>query len=289
MHRISVSSFFFLAGLCFSSWASRIPDIQLKLHLNNAGLGAALLGLPVGLLISLPVAGWIVAKFGSRPVVISAAFLYACTLPVLGLAQTTGQLVICLFVFGMSGNMLNISMNTQAVGTEKLYGRSIMASYHGLWSLAGFSGAAIGTLIVGLQIIPYKHFLIITATSTVIIISASRYLLRHDMNRNEQQPIFAKPDASLVTLGIIAFCCMICEGAMFDWSGVYFQKIVRPENGLVTAGYTAFMCTMATGRFIGDWAATRLGKKKILQISGAMTATGLLIAVIFPFGTIAFA
>jgi MFS family permease len=110
-----------------------------------------------------------------------------------------------------------------------------------------------------------------------------KHLLNEDSNKNEQQPIFARPDRSLINLGLIAFCSMICEGAMFDWSGVYFKKVIQPEKGLVTAGYAAFMCTMATGRFIGDWVTTRIGKKRTLQWSGVLTATGLLIAVIFPF------
>lgn len=283
IYRITVSSFFFLAGLCFSSWASRIPDIQLKLHLNNAALGAVLLGLPAGLLVSLPVAGWLVAKFGSRIIVICAAMAYACTLPALGFVQSTAQLVACLFVFGMFGNMLNISMNTQAVGTEALYERSIMASYHGLWSLAGFSGAAIGTLMVGLGLPPSIHFLIVCGMSLLIVVFGWKHLLTEDANKDEKLPIFAKPDRSLIYLGLIAFCSMICEGAMFDWSGVYFKKIIQPEKGWVTAGYAAFMSTMATGRFIGDWVTTRIGKKRTLQWSGALTATGLLIAVIFPF------
>ncbi len=75
---------------------------------------------------------------------------------------------------------------------------------------------------------------------------------------------------------------MICEGAMFDWSGIYFAKVVRPDPSLVTVGYTAFMCTMATGRFVGDWVAFRLGMKTMLQVSGLLTAGGLLLAVIFP-------
>ena len=283
IYRIAVSSFFFMAGLCFSSWASRIPAIQLRLHLSNAGLGAVLLALPTGLLISLPIAGWLVARVGSRSIVIGAALLYALTLPMLGMAKNTAQLVICLFVFGMGGNMLNISMNTQAVGTESMYGRSIMASYHGLWSLAGFTGAAIGTLFVGIGLAPWEHFLIISVLALIIVALASGHLLKEDINKNEQQPIFARPDRTLISLGLIAFCSMICEGAMFDWSGVYFQKVVQPENGLVTAGYTAFMCTMATGRFVGDWVTTKAGKKKTLQISGILTAVGLLIAVGFPY------
>jgi MFS family permease len=282
VRRIAVSSFFFLAGLCFSSWASRIPDIRLKLHLDNAALGAVLLGLPAGLMVSLPLAGWLVAKFGSRPIALAAAIAYALTLPVLGLVNAVWQLVACLFVFGMGGNLLNISINTQAIGTEALYGRTIMASYHGLWSLAGFSGAALGTLFINLHWLPWQHFLVITALAFLIVLATSGSLVPEDSSARSNQPIFARPDRSLINLGIIAFCSMICEGAMFDWSGVYFQKVIHPPQGLVAIGYTAFMSTMAGGRFFGDWLATKWGIKRILQISGTLTATGLLTAIVFP-------
>jgi MFS family permease len=283
LHRIAVSCFFFLAGLCFSSWASRIPDIRLKLHLDNAALGAVLLGLPAGLLTSLPLAGWLVARFGSRPIALFAALLYAITLPSLGLAAAPWQLVTCLFVFGMGGNLLNISMNTQAIGTEALYGRTIMASYHGIWSVAGFSGAAIGTLFIRLGWLPYQHFIVITSLAWLIVAVTSGQLLAQDAHAGgEDRPIFAWPDRSLINLGMIAFCSMICEGAMFDWSGVYFQKVIQPPHGLVAIGYTAFMSTMASGRFLGDWLATKWGIKRILQISGTLTAAGLLTAILFP-------
>jgi MFS family permease len=282
IHRIAVSSFFFLAGICFASWASRIPDIQAKLQLNSAALGGILLCLPIGLVTSLPIAGFLVAKYGSRIIVMCSAILYACTLPMLGFASSTVQLMIALFVFGFGGNMINISINTQAVGTESLYHKPIMASFHGLWSMAGFTGAALGTLMVHFHVIPPYHFLCITALAALVLIFFSGKLIHKDFNRDEKQPIFAKPDKSILNFGLIAFCSMICEGAMFDWSGIYFVKVVKPDPSLVTVGYTAFMCTMATGRFIGDWVAFRLGMKKMLQLSGIMTASGLLLAVFFP-------
>ncbi len=282
LHRIAVSGFFFLAGICFASWASRIPDIQAKLQLSSAELGGILLCLPVGLLTSLPVAGFLVAKYGSRIIVMIAAILYSCTLPMLGFAGSVGQLMITLFVFGFGGNMMNISINTQAVGTETLYEKPIMASFHGVWSMAGFTGAAVGTLMVRFHILPPYHFLCITGISICILILFSGKLVPKDHSRDEKQPIFVRPDKSLLNFGLIAFFSMICEGAMFDWSGIYFAKVVRPDPSLVTVGYTAFMCTMATGRFIGDWVAFRLGMKRMLQLSGLLTAAGLLLAVIFP-------
>jgi len=282
VHRIAVSSFFFLAGLCFSSWGSRIPSIQQKFQLNNRDLGFILLALPSGLIASLPLAGWLVARMGSRPIAIIAAACYACTLPVIGGVAEVWQLVACLFFFGMGGNLLNISINTQAIGTETLYGRTIMASYHGLWSLGGFSGSFLGGVFIGLSWLPWQHFLVIMTLALLgVIISAPRLVPKDDF-ATSNQPIFVKPDRSLITLGIIAFCSMMCEGSMFDWSNVYFLKVVHPPKALLGLGLTAFMSTMASGRFLGDALTTRWGMKTILQFSGLFTAAGLLIAVFLP-------
>ncbi|HUB62667.1 MAG TPA: MFS transporter [Puia sp.] len=283
IHRIAVSSYFFLAGLCFFSWASRIPNIQNKLHLDNAALGGVLLGLPAGLMVSLPLAGWLVARLGSRPVAMTAALLYAGMLPVLGLVTQGWQLVGCLFIFGMGGNLLNISINTQAIGTEALYGRTIMASYHGLWSLAGFTGASLGNLFISLGWVPWEHFLVISGMALLIVVTSSGQLIITERGGRSGQPIFARPDRSLVNLGIIAFCSMICEGSMFDWSNVYWQRVVLPPKVLAGLGLTAFSFTMAGGRFIGDLLATRWGIRRMLQVSGGLTAMGLLIAILFPF------
>src|SRR5262245_12816724 len=132
LYRVTVSVFFFIAGLTFASWASRIPDIKTYLQLDEAALGTVLLALPAGLMASLPISGWLVSRFGSRQTVIVGAVLYPLTLVFLGLASSIYHLIAILFFFGIWANMVNIAMNTQAVGVESLYGRSIMASFHGL-------------------------------------------------------------------------------------------------------------------------------------------------------------
>jgi MFS family permease len=281
-HRIAVAAFFFIVGLSFMSWASRIPEIKLMLGLNEAALGSILLALPLGAVCSLPISGFLVAKYGSRKVILIAASCYPLVLILLGLAPDVLQLVTFLFVFGMLGNMCNISVNTQAVGVESLYGRSIMASFHGIWSLAGFCGAFIGKLMVSWNIGPRYHFLIICALSLLLILLVRRYTIEKD-NVHPDQPIFAWPDAGLLKLGVIAFSCMACEGTMFDWSGVYFQEIVKAPKASVPLGLMVFMATMALGRFIGDRIITRFGRQKLLQASGLVICTGLLIAVVFPY------
>jgi MFS family permease len=252
--RMVVGVMFFLAGLCFASWASRIVTVQQTLGLTDAALGAVLFSLPVGLMCSLPFSGWIITVIGSRRLLIVALIFYCLTLVSLSLAQNVFQLIGCLVLFGFSSNSVNIAVNTQAVAAEELYKKPIMASFHGLWSLAGFTGAGIGTFMIGRGIAPLYHFIFIAVLTIIAIALVARYLKNDKVTSSG--PVFVMPDKSLITLGIIAMCSMICEGAMFDWSVIYFKKVVI---------------------------ARTYGLKRILQVSGSLTVTGLLIAVIFPY------
>jgi MFS family permease len=281
-HRLAVAAFFFIAGFCFASWASRIPTIQQKLGLSEPELGVVLFALPVGLLISLPLSGWLVSRKGSKAIAGIAVASYACILVTLGLAEKTSHLVAGLFCFGLAGNMSNISVNTQAVGVEALYKRNIMGSFHGIWSLAGFTGAAFGSFLSGLGLVPAHHFTVVLIIAMLIFLVAFRYLISTDVQAKEATPMFAVPDKSLLTLGLIAFCSMLCEGAMFDWSGIYFKKVVMAKPSLVGAGYTAFMSTMALSRFAADYFTYKYGFKLIIQVSGLIIMSGLSLAVLFP-------
>lgn len=279
-HRIAISVFFFAKGFTFASWASRIPHIQAKLNLGEGALGTILLALPMGLMVSLLLAGNLIARFGSKKVLILAAICYSSILVLLGLANSSWQLALALFLFGLAANFYNISVNSQAVFVEKMYGRSIMASFHGIWSLAGFTGAAVGLVMVSLELLPWQHFAIIGLTTIICAVIFIAGAL--DAKSDSSQAGFAWPDKKIMQLGLIAFGCLVCEGTMFDWSGIYFSKVVKAPAHLTSLGYAAFMGCMAAGRFAADKFVTALGPRKMLQFSGILIASGLLLSVLFP-------
>lgn len=283
IYRIAISAFFFVAGLTFATWASRIPDIKSSLHLSDAGLGLILFALPVGQIVSLPLSAALVSRFGSKTLIIVGALLYPLTLVLLAVSNTSLLLAGSLFVFGLWANLLNIAMNTQAVAVESIYGRSIMASFHGVWSMAGFTGALAGTFFVSAGLSPLVHFTIVCLATGMVVWAAHKHTVpTNGKTGGTKQPLFVRPDKRIMILGLIAFCCMVCEGAMADWSGVYYQKVVQARQSLTTIGYVAFMSTMATGRFLGDWLVTKFGVVRMLKISGILIASGLFTAVLFP-------
>lgn len=288
--RIAVSLFYFGMGFCFASWASRIPDIKQTLGLSEGELGTILFSLPVGQLVAMPFSGRTVTRIGSKRVILFSLSLYALALTNIGLATSAWMLAFALFLFGMAGNFNNIAVNTQGVYAEELYGKTIMGSFHGSWSLAGFCGALFGLAMTGFGLEPFRHFVLVAGIVIIIILANQKYLIRTKKPKPAEiqaaevrTPRFSLPDKSLLWLGLIGFCCMASEGVMFDWSGVYFKDIVKAPTALVSLGYTSFMIMMATGRFLSDFAVSRFGRKRVLQVSGVAISVGLLSAVAFPY------
>jgi len=290
--RWAVSMFYFGMGLCFATWASRIPDIKTDLHLSEGDLGSILFALPLGQLVIMPFSGKLVTRFGSHRILIFALLLYVFSMTNLGLAAAAWQLSLGLFVFGIFGNLSNIAVNTQGVYTEVLFKKTIMSSFHGMWSFAGFTGALIGLGMLAFKLTPYIHFVIVAGIVFLMMVFNYKFLIKaKETIKAEKKKLFSKPDSALIWLGIIGFCCMASEGVMFDWSGVYFKDVIKAPGPLVILGYTSFMIMMAGGRFLGDGLIRKFGRKTVLQISGIMISAGLFTAVFFPFvipATIAF-
>jgi predicted MFS family arabinose efflux permease len=186
-------------------------------------------------------------------------------------------------LFGTLGNIMNISLNTQALGLENQLGKSILASFHGVWSMAGFTGAGLGAGMIFLSFSPPAHYVVVALLSILIILLSQKFVINDKQAAGEEGGlVLRKPDSLLLRVGLISFLGMMAEGCMFDWSGVYFKKIVEAKPELVSLGYVCFMGAMASGRFVTDKAINRYGKIPVLQVSGILIFLGLLLAVLFP-------
>ena len=281
--RIMVTIFFFVSGFGFSTWASRIPTIQQELHLNEAQLGVVLFALPIGLMATLPVTGMLLSRRDSRKVMQFGAMCFNLMLCGIGFATHTWQLVIALVCFGSSRNLLNISVNAQSIGVQALYDKSIIARFHAVWSLAGFGGAAVGSMMVSLGVPPSWHFLFVGVVLTGLCLYAYPGTLPQQPKARERRPWFALPDKTLAKYGLISFASMACEGTMFDWSGIYFRKAVHADAKVATMGFVVYMTAMTLGRLTGDRLANRYGIRTMLSYSGILIGTGLLLATLLPF------
>ena len=286
-YRAALMAFFFVMGLVFASWAVRIPDIKNALGLSDAALGSILLAAPLGEMLAIAPAAWLLGRIGSRHAIDAALILVPACLVLLACAPSPALLFGALFGFGFANNVLNIALNTQAVDVEILYSRSIMATFHGMWSLGGLTGALVGALIVPLGIAPLPHFCAVFCLVALTLAALRGWTLPRPVrivgrSTSATRSGRARLDAYLLVLGVIALGSMATEGAMYDWSSVYFAEVVRPGDALVRMGYVTCMACMVLGRLLADGLVNRHGVACVLRLSGICIGAGLSLAVAFP-------
>ncbi|MEK6782341.1 MAG: MFS transporter [Bacteroidota bacterium] len=279
--RFFLNVYFFLSGICFSTWTSRIPTIKTFFGYNDAELGTVLLFMPISSLVGLPLSGWLVSRFDSRQPMTVALVFMAVALMFIGWAPSTLLLIcgVCLFSFSM--RIMNIAVNTQAITLQNQFERKINGTFHGLWSTGGILGVGISTLFVGLKVSMGIHLTLIAIIAIVTALYSFRFLLHNDRAASGNKLSMSKPDPYIVYLGLLVFFAAICEGGMFDWSGVYFKEVVYED--LFTLGYLIFMICMALSRFASDRLMERFGMANTYLISASLIFAGIALAVIFPY------
>lgn len=279
--RIALSTFFLLSGFCFATWASRIPTIKTIYELNDAQLGNLLLILPISSLLGLPISGWLVGNFNSRNPLMISFVLLSLSLAIIGLSQSIVMLIIGVFIFSFCMRILNIAINTQSISIQKNFVRKIIGSFHGLWSSGGLLGVLFSTIMVKMDISIQSHTILAAVISLLLGFAAYPFLLKNDRSPVGNKLIIGKPDKTIVLLGMMVFFAAVCEGGIFDWSGVYFKEVVKEE--LFTLGFLIFMVFMALSRFLSDFLIERLGMKRMYLISSSLISIGILTLIVFPF------
>jgi MFS family permease len=274
--RLAVLVIFFISGFGFASWAVRIPAVQESLDLGEGLLGVALLGMAAGSLVSMPLAGWLVSRLGSRVVVGATALSYSVALPLLAVAPNLALLAAALTLVGVATGSLDVSMNAQAVAVEKGHERQIMSSFHAAFSLGGLAGATGGGVIAAWGVGVAPHLAGVAGLSLAALALAYRRMLPAGVDRGESgEPAFARPTRALAGLGVISFCVLLGEGAMADWSAVYLNGTLGTGTGLAAAGFAAFSAAMVAGRLLGDRLAARFGPVALVRAGAAVSAVGL--------------
>ncbi|HXB29094.1 MAG TPA: MFS transporter [Puia sp.] len=274
--------YFFISGFGYSSWTSRIPGIKESLKLNDAHFGTLLFMMPVGLILTMPFTGKLLDHFKSRTIMLTGAMVYNGVLACIGFCSYTWMLGIALFFFGSSRNMMNLSMNAQAIGVQALYNRSIMSSFHAVWSMAGFAGAAFGYLMVTLNIIPAWHLLGVSLLLTALTLYYYKDALDQRPDHSVKRSIFTLPPKNMLVFSFICFTSMACENTMYDWSGIYIRQVLHGSKAIATIAFVIYMVAMTSGRLAGDRMADKFGIQRVLAASGILIFSGFTITVLSP-------
>jgi MFS family permease len=278
--RAATSAIFFANGFGFATWVSRIPAVRHALNLTDGALGTALLASAVGALIAFPLAGRGSVISGPRALTIIAGLVYCVVLPAPTFAGGLSTLALSLLLFGAANGAMDVSMNAVAVEVETFVGKPIMSSFHGMWSVGGLAGAAIGALFAKQDISPQLHLLVVAAILAVAILVARHWLPPSQPHvPSESVAHFARPETAMLGLSGIVCCAFLIEGAMADWSAVLLHDSLHTTPASAALGYAAFSLAMTSMRFAGDRLVVRWGAVWLLRCTNVVAGFALAAAL----------
>ena len=293
--RVAILVHFIVLGVCNATWAARLPAIKSELHLSDFRLSLALFAVPAGSVLTLALSGRITDRFGAVRVLRLAGLLLPAMLVLIGLPRNLPLLMVALACYGAVSGLLDVSMNACGARLEVAYGRPILSSLHGGYSIAGLAGAGIGGIFAWLNLGPLPTF----ATSAVLVGAAAAFAGRQvvlppvvpNADQPDAPPLLSARRIAIVIaiLGLLALCGQLGEGAAGDWSAVYLHVNLHTAAGVATLGLAAFSITMAAGRVAGDRLAARFGPVALVRVSGLVAGLGLAIGVLIPVAAVAIA
>ncbi|WP_203140744.1 MFS transporter [Marinobacter mangrovi] len=283
-HQTATRITFLISGIALAAWAPLVPYAKARVEVGDGVFGLLLLCLGAGSILSMPLAGPMVSRAGYRRVIIPAALLGVAMLPLLASVSSLPLLIAALFLFGGGIGALDVAMNMQAIVVERASGRSLMSGFHGLFSLGAIIGAASMAGLLGLGATPLLATSCVLGLVLIGLFLASSGLLSD--TGQQSGPVFAVPRGVVLVIGLVCFVSFLSEGAMLDWTAIFFVDHLDVAVSRAGLGFAAFSVTMTLGRLTGDRFVARFGGGRVVAVGGGVAACGIVLLTFAPNGLV---
>ncbi len=284
-----MAALFLTNGALFANLLPRYPEIKADLGLSNAAYGAAVAAFSVGALVTGPLAASLIRRFHSARVAVWGSAGIAVFVWLAGVAPSPLTFAGALFVAGGAEAVTDVAQNTHGLRVQRRYGRSIINSFHAVWSAGAILGGAMGAGAIALHIARGPHLAVSAVVSTAVCVIAYRFLLPgpDDAGQATRAQPAARPGvpvatyAALAALVAIAVAAATVEDAGSSWATLYMRELGAP-GAIAVSGYIAAVGFQFIGRVVGDRLVDRFGQRAIARAGGVIATTGMGAALAFP-------
>ncbi|MCZ2858609.1 MFS transporter [Blastococcus sp. VKM Ac-2987] len=287
--RVAVATCFFVNAVFYANLVPRLPQVKAELDLSSTALGAALAALPLGALLAALSSAVFIRRFGSGPVASAGLVLLGFAVGAVAVAPNWLALAAALLVTGALDAVVDVAQNAHGLRVQRLYGRSILNAFHGIWSIGAVAGGLLGSAAAGLDVPLDVHLGVSAVVFGALALAVLRAMLP---GRDEPAPVtgevpreFPRRRAAipaLAVLGVLATCAAFVEDAGSSWSALYLRGELDTGAAVAGLGFVALAGAMTVGRLAGDRFVDRFGQRRVARAGGALTAVGMGLALAVP-------
>jgi MFS family permease len=292
--RVAVAALFFTNGALFANLIPRYPQIKADLGLSNAAYGLSIAAFPAGAIVAGMAAGILVRRFGSATVAVTGTLLTGAGVLAAGLAPAVAVFAAALFLAGSMDAITDVAQNAHGLRVQRHYGRSIINSFHAIWSVGAVTGGAMAAAAIALDLPLGVHLSISGALFAAVALVALRFCLPGTESEISQAETETRPTAArpallgpriwlmVGALVLIAIGGTLVEDAGNSWAAVYLSGSLHAAAATAAWGYIALVGAQFIGRLIGDRLVDRFGQRLVARTGGLIVAAGMGLALAMP-------
>lgn len=268
-------------GIAAGLMGGAIPALQRQAGADTAQLGIGLTAFMVASLVAMASSGPLLGRFAPRRILILALPLQAALLVILENAGSPQAMMLALAAFGFATSLVDITMNAEVARQEAERGRPIFSFIHGTASLGFAVGAVSGSIVattfglkavatlgagaLGLGLVAVTLFLV-DHTPVRPAVSVARVRRRFPLELS----------ALFVILGVMLGVDIATEQTAQLWSGRMLEDLFPGIATLSGLGTTFFYTAQALPRLGGDLVRRRVDDRRLVLVSLALAAAGLI-------------
>ncbi|AQY00275.1 MULTISPECIES: MFS transporter [Microbacterium] len=301
--RIAVSALFLTNGALFANILPRYPEIKAALDLDNAGYGLAIAAFPAGAIAAGLFAAVLIRRFGSARIAVIGTICTGLGLLAAAFAPSGILFAVALLLGGAFDAITDVAQNAHGLRVQRRYGRSIINSFHAIWSIGAVLGGGMAAAAIALQLPLGVHLGISTAVFAAVAFTALWFCLPGrdeeadaeataepvELQTAVRRGVSPRTVMILIALTLIAMAGAIAEDAGNSWATLYLSDSLGAAAAVAPLGFIALVGAQFIGRILGDGMTDRFGQRAVARVGGLIAAGGMALALIFPSvpGTIA--
>lgn len=293
--RGAVSALFLTNGALFANLLPRYPEIKEYLGLDNTAYGLAVIAFPLGAILAGLAAAAVIRRFGSARAAVFGTIFTGLGVLAAGLSPNVWLFVACLLIGGAMDAVTDVAQNSHGLRVQRRYGRSILNSFHAVWSIGAVLGGSMAAAAIALNLPLGMHLSISAAVFAAVALIALRFCLPgHDEEQDEEAIADAEEVSGAFRAGVsprivlmlialvgIAIAGTLVEDAGFTWAALYLTSLDAP-GALAAAGLVALVGAQFIGRLVGDRFVDRFGQRTVARAGGFIVVLGMGTALAFP-------
>jgi MFS family permease len=284
--RIGAAGAYFVQGLCFAGLVTRVPTLQKNFGFSDNELLLILLLVPVVAGVGSLLAGALAPRFGSAVVLRIAGPAVCATMTAVGFAPVRPVLYVAVAAFGLALGAVDATMNMQGVAVQHRYGRSILVSFHGAWSIGGILGSLANAGAGRLHMSLGPNLGLIALVGLVIAVNVGPSLYRHREGAAlavELPPQGTPPQipwGPIVLVGLAVMLMYISDSATSNWSAKYLEDVLHAGSGVAPLGLAGYLFFQMLGRLFADWPVRRFGPVLPVAAGGLVGGAGMVLVAL---------